>query len=368
MCSIFWPQSACSPMNEPNNPLADPDQKPPPAKRVTLRDVAEDAGVSRATASLVLRNSPLVADATRDRVRLSMQKLGYVYNRAAANLRAQYSRTIGLAVTDITNPFFAELAVNIENGLDAADYAVLLTNTSDQQDKQGRLLEALHGYQIDGLLLCPAQGTTHQTIEQLQNWHLPVVLVTRSIPNSDADYVGADNVAGAEMAVAHLIAKGHQRITFIGGPQISSARQERLKGYRNALTEANLHFDERLSITTSVTREGGFQAIQKLLSDPTPPTAALCYNDVVAFGAMLGLQALHKTPGKDVAIIGFDDIADAALVRPALTTVSIPPQQIADAAVDLLLQRIADPNRPTQHLTLSPTLIIRDSCGASHST
>ena len=339
-----------------------PDNKP--TRRVTLSDVAADAGVSRATASLVLRGSPLVSDRTREHVRASMRKLGYVYNRAAASLRAQRSHTVGLAVTDITNPFFAELAVGIETYLDEARYTVLLTNTAEKLDKQDRLLATMHGYQIDGLLLCPARGTPLESIDHLRQWGLPFVLITRYLPGSEVDYVGADNVAGAEMAVEHLLDLGHRRIAFVGGPSDSSARHDRLTGYRNTLAGHNLTPDEALSIISPVTREGGYAAMDTLLDQPDPPTAALCYNDVVAFGAMLALQAAGLTPGPDVSIVGFDNIADSALWQPALTTVSITPYQIAEEAVRLLLHRIAHPDAAPQQIILPPELIVRDSSGS----
>ena len=338
-------------------------QTPEPIRRVTLSDVAADAGVSRATASLVLRGSPLVAEHTRDLVRASMHKLGYVYNRAAASLRAQRSHAVGLAVTDITNPFFAELAVGIESALGEADYVVLLTHTAENLDKQDRLLAMMQGYQVDGLLLCPARGTPLQTIEHLRQWKLPFVLITRYLPGSDVDYVGADNVAGAEMAVEHLLGLGHRRIAFLGGPSDSSARHDRVTGYRKALTQHGLTPDEALSITSPVTREGGYAALLGLLDLPDPPTAALCYNDVVAFGGMLSLQAAGRAPGQDFAVVGFDNIADSALWQPALTTVSITPQQIAEEAVGLLLDRIAEPDAPPRQLILAPELVVRDSSG-----
>lgn len=334
-------------------------------KRATLRDVAADAGVSRATASLVLRQSPLVARATRERVLASMRRMGYVYNRAAATLRAQRSRTIGLAVTDITNPFFAELAVSIEGRLEDVGYAVLLTHTGDHLKKQERLLTVLHGYQVDGLLLCPAQDTSLDTVTQLREWNLPFVLVARYLADSGADYVGADNRLGAEMGVDHLVSLGHRRIAFVGGPVSSSARRDRLDGYRRALEKHHLSVEDRLAAAGPASRDGGFEAVRALLQLPEPPTAALCYNDVVAFGALLGLQAEGRTPGRNFGVVGFDDIADAALVRPALTTVGIGPRSVGETAVEVLLERIAHPERPLQQVVLPPHLVIRHSCGSS---
>ncbi len=335
-----------------------------PSNRVTLNDVAKDAGVSRATASLVLRGSPLVADKTRERVRASMHKLGYVYHRAAASLRTQHSRMVGLIIPDITNPFFAEMTVGIEAQLDEAHYVVLLSNTSDQADKQDRLLDTLQEHRADGALFCPAQGTSSETIDRLHRWHLPFVLVVRYLLDTEADYVGADNVLGARIAVEHLVTHGHRQIAFIGGPANSSARKDRLRGYRSALAQYGLGVDDTLLITSPVTRDGGRQAILDLLKHPDPPTAALCYNDVVAFGVMLGLQSDGRVPGEEFAVIGFDDIAEAALWHPTLTTVSITARQIGVAAARLLLERIADPDGAVRRITLPPGLVVRESCGA----
>jgi LacI family transcriptional regulator len=333
-------------------------------RRVTLMDVAKDAGVSRATASLVLRDSPLVADETRQRVLSSMRKLGYVYNRAAASLRTQRSYTIGLIVTDITNPFFAQMTVGSEAHLDQASYGVLLSNTAERLGKQDRLLRMMHEYGVDGVLLCPAMGTSPETVERLHRWRLPLVLVARYLPEIDVDYVGADNVSGAQMAVEHLVALGHRRIAFVGGPRQSSARRDRLRGYQSALVRHGLSVDDTLSVPSPVTRDGGHRAISELLEHPDPPTAALCYNDVVAFGVMLRLQAAHKAPGTDLAVIGFDDIDEAALWRPALTTVSISPRQVGIEAAQLLLDRIDHPEGAPRQVILRPRLVVRESCGA----
>jgi len=335
------------------------------AERVTLLEVAHDAGVSRATASLVLRGSDLVADETRARVLASMRKLGYVYHRGAASLRTQRSQTVGLIVPDVTNPFFAEMTVGIEERLDAAQHVVLLGNTAETLSKQERLLAMMQEYRADGVLLAPATGTSGATIVRLRQWRLPFVLFTRYVEGVDADYVGADNVRGAELATEHLIALGHQRIAFVGGPDNSSARRDRLQGYRNALVRHGLPIDPTLQLTSPTTREGGHQCIRTLVDRAEPPTAVLCYNDIVAFGVMLGLQASGHTPGRDVAVVGFDDIAEAALWRPALTTVAISPRQIGEEAARLLLERIAAPNAAARQVILRPKLIVRESCGAA---
>lgn len=336
------------------------------AERVTLTHVAEHAGVSRATASLVLRDSPLVAEATRLRVRAAMQSLGYVYHRGAASLRSQRSHTVGLVINDITNPFFAELTVGVEAALDRAGHIALLANTDESLEKQDRLLAAINEYNADGVLLCPAEGTGLATLERLHTWRLPCVLLTRYLLHGEVDYVGADNMRGAEEGTRHLLAHGHRRIAFVGGAPSSSARRDRLQGYVAALRAAAIPIDEMLLPTCVPTRAGGHEALARLLALPDPPTAALCYNDVVAFGAMLALQAAGLTPGRHFAVIGFDDIADAALWHPSLTTLSIAPRRVGARAADLLLERIADPSAPPRREILAPTLVVRDSCGGHH--
>jgi LacI family transcriptional regulator len=331
---------------------------------VTLLQVARDAGVSRATASLVLRGSDLVADETRERVLASMRKLGYVYHRGAASLRTQRSHTVGLIVPDVTNPFFAEMTVGIEERLDLAQHVVLLGNTAETLEKQERLLAMMHEYRSDGVLLCPANGTSAQTIVHLRQVRLPIVLFTRYVDGVEADYVGADNVRGAELAIEHLIRLGHRRIAFVGGPADSSARRDRLRGYRNALTRHDLPIDPMLQLTSSTTREAGDQCLHSLLEQTDRPSAVLCYNDIVAFGVMLGLLASGLTPGRDMAVVGFDDIAEAALWRPALTTVALSPRQIGEEAARLLLERMAAPDAAARQVILHPKLIVRQSCGA----
>lgn len=329
--------------------------------RITLIDVAEDAGVSRATVSLVLRDSPLVAEETRARVQNSIRKLGYVYNRAAASLRTQRSLTVGLIISDISNPFFAELTLGIEAHLDESNYLALLSNTSEQTDKQDRILDTLQEQQADGVLLCPAQGTNFEALKRLREWRLPFVLVVRYLPGIEADYVGADNALGAKLAVEHLVKLGHRRIAFIGGAPDSSARRDRVSGYYHALQNYNLKIDDSLLITSPVTRTGGREAVLALLKRPDPPTATLCYNDIVAFGVMLGLQSAGHVPGKDFSVVGFDDIKEAALQHPPLTTVSISPRQIGKEAAQLLLERVANPADPARQIILPPRLIIRES-------
>jgi LacI family transcriptional regulator len=164
--------------------------------------------------------------------------------------------------------------------------------------------------------------------------------------------VGADNVVGAGVAVEHLISLGHRKIAFIGGPVNTSSRHEREQGWRQAQAVYNLPINESFVVTTAATCEGGSQAIHQLLQHPDKPTACLCFNDVVAFGAILGLQSMNLRPGADFAVIGFDDIAESAMMHTKLTTRAMSPRLIGEQAVQLLL-----------NLILQPQFVIRESCG-----
>jgi LacI family transcriptional regulator len=333
-----------------------------PPKRVTLMDVAKDAGVSRATASLVLRKSPLVTETTYDRVVASMERLGYVYNRAAASMRSNRSRTVGLIVTDITNPFFAQMTLGSEEHLNGEDYALLLGNSAETAAKQERLIEAMHEYGADGLLLCPVADTDPQIIRSIQQWHLPCIQVARFVPGVAADYVGPDNVLGAELATRQLVANGHRIIAFVGGPRHTSAHAERLQGYCAVLSSHDLPIDEGLVAPCPVSTQGGRSAITELMQRAQRPTAVFCYNDIVAHGVMLGLQALGITPGETFDVIGFDDIDEASQWHPALTTVAMPPSVIGSEAARLLIERIDNPEGSPRQVILRPALVYRQSC------
>ncbi|RBW70677.1 LacI family DNA-binding transcriptional regulator [Bacillus taeanensis] len=329
--------------------------------RVTLQEVAEHAGVSRATASLAVRNSQNISKATRNKVLKSMTELGYVYDRIAANLRSQRSSTIGLIITDIANPFFSELLIGVHHALEKHGYTVVLGTTFDLDAKQDKLLSTMLEHRVGGVILCPVSDSLKETIERIKQWDIPIVHAVRELPDVSCDYVGIDYKIGAQMAVGHLIRKGHRRIAFLGGSSESSAWQERKKGYCTALQQVGLQIDEALVIENAVTREGGKKALQQVLNDPNPPTAAFCFNDLVAFGVMQGLRDRGLVPSEDMAVVGLDDVQEASISNPPLTTVSSFARLIGTYAADLLHQRIVDPLRERQRMILQPELVVRDS-------
>ena len=257
--------------------------------RVTLNDIAASAGVSRATVSLVLRNNPVVARATRERVQSSIVSLGYVYDRAAANLRARHTHTVGLVVCEITNPFYAELTAGIDEALDDAGWIGFLANTAESPTRQDRFIERMREHRVDGLLLCPAEGTKVELIDRLQGYGLPMVQVLRRLGRREADHVGADFRLGMTLAVEHFIRLGHHRIAFVGGGRHASPALDRARAYRETLTRYGLPIGAIVNCLP--TREEGERAVEGLMRGRSnDPTAIVCHNDLCAIGVLVGLS------------------------------------------------------------------------------
>jgi LacI family transcriptional regulator len=331
---------------------------------VTLLDVARHVGVSRATVSLVLRDSPLVAPATRTRVRAGLAALGYVYNRRAASLRSRRTHTVGVVVNDITNPYFATMIRSLEATLNRRGYIAFLSNSDESVERQTWFLEVAREHDIEGMVVCPAEGTSASAFRPVLDWGIPCVFASRHVPGLDVDCVGPDNRRGMELATGHLIALGHRRIALIGGNLLSSTGADRQAGYLAALEKAKIRRDDALIVPSRLTREDGRRIVTDLLRAKRPPTAAVCGNDIVAFGAMLGLRAAGKEPGRDFAVMGCDDIPEASLWVPPLSTIRIRQDAIGEAAAELLLERLAEPTRPVARVVVEPSLVIRRSCGS----
>ncbi|WP_280564434.1 LacI family DNA-binding transcriptional regulator [Chromohalobacter sp. 48-RD10] len=328
---------------------------------VTLQDIAAHAGVSRSTVSLVLRDSPLVADATRTRVQASIKALGYVYNRGAAALRASRTFTLGVVVYDIANPFFGAMVAGIDSVLHRENYVSFLANSEDSPERQQRFLERMREQRVDGLLLCPAEGTDPALLTQLADWNMPCVQVLRHIGTPPFDYASTDFELGVRQAVDHLVTLGHRRIVFLGGDARHSATQARHRGYHEAMRAHSLDDVHRV-IRGAVTRRAGFDAVQHLMQESPRPTAVICHNDLMALGVMLGLQRLGLVPGEDCAVVGTDDIEEAALSMPALTSVATHPYAIGEEAARLAMRRIANPDGAREQVVLTPRLQVRHSC------
>ncbi len=231
--------------------------------RVTIVDVARRAGVSKSTVSLVLSGSDLVAPKTRDRVSRAMRALGYVYHRGAASLRAASSDFVGMVISDLNNPFFAELAAGIEEALYHLGFTPILANTNENPERQAQVLRSLREHNVAGVIICPARGSDAWTVAQQWPDAIPAVITTRRMVGSPLPYIGPDNFNGARQAVQHLLRLGHRRVGFLGGDGAMTTQQERVSGWREGLNAGGLAADSSLIIESAPTRVGGRHAIER---------------------------------------------------------------------------------------------------------
>jgi LacI family transcriptional regulator len=269
---------------------------------------------------------------------------------------------VGLVVSDVTNPFFAEVIPAIEECLDVAGFTTLLGNTCEDRTREARLLKTMREFPPTGVLICPSSGHDGLSAQPLRLiGRLPTVAFAR--PAGGLDYVGVNNVYGAELAVDHLYQNGHRKIAFVGGEPQAIATQERLEGYQRALTRRDLPIELRWMVPSSPSRCGGYRNTASLLELENPPTAAVCFNDLVAFGLVQALQQAGRKPGAEFGVIGFNDVPVILDSYPLLTTVDTSPRQLGEVAAELLLRRIAKPDSLLQKVILQPQLIVRHSCG-----
>jgi LacI family transcriptional regulator len=329
--------------------------------RVTLMDVAQHCGVSRATVSLVLNDSPLVAAKTRDRVRQAMTELGYVYNRSAASLRTQHSDAIGVVLTNITNPYFDEFATGVQDVLTSSAAVPLLAVSGEDRELQHRLVKSLVERNVDGIVLIPAHGTTPNDLPDLLG--TPLVLMARRLNGMDVDYVGAQNRDGGYAAAEHLYSHGCRRIAFVGGYADSSARDERAAGVEEFLNEHGLRLNSDHSLVCEPARPQAREAVMWLLTEDPEVDGIICFSDVVAFGVLDAIADMGRSIGSDVRVIGFDDVHAAGLNRPSLSSVAVPARDTGRRAAQLVLERAAGSTESTVREEFPVKLEPRETCG-----
>jgi LacI family transcriptional regulator len=272
------------------------------------------------------------------------------------------ARPVGLILSDVSNPFFAEIIPAIEDCLGAAGFTTLLGNASEDCTREARLLKTMRECSPTGVLICPSSGPepvrTHRCA-----FTGPPPTVAFARPVDGLDYVGVNNGYGAELAVDYLYQIGHRKIAFVGGQPQDMSRQERVEGYKRALTRRSLPFEIDWIALSCPNRCGGYRSTVDLLELKNPPTAAVCFNDLVAFGLIQALQQAGRKPGSEFGVIGFNDVPVVVDDRPLFTTVDTAPRQVGEIAAELLLRRIAKPDSLLQRVILQPRLIVRQSCG-----
>lgn len=329
--------------------------------RVTLQVIAERLAVSTATVSLALRDSTVVADQTKRKVQRVAREMGYIYNRSAASLRTSRTNILAVAFHDVSNPYFAEMLSAIDETVRSSGRTILLGTCNESIPRQENVLSSLREYRPDGIIVCPVGGSTEDSLRNIAESGVPIVLVAREVEGLNADFVGADDRYATRLAVEHLAALGHRRIAFVGGNDETSNGRLRHASFVESLLALNIPYDPELVVPGDGRKRTGLDSVQKLMAMPEPPTAIVSFNDSVAFGVMHGLQKLGKIPGKDVSVVGCDDVGDAALWVPPLTTIHNQHIEMGRLAAEMMLRRIQDPGQPPRRITLEPRLVVRET-------
>ncbi len=329
----------------------------------TVKEVAELAGVSTATVSRALSGAPSVSKRLITRVREAAQQLNYQPNQIARGLRTRGSRTIGVLVPDIENPFFTSVVRGIEGVLQTAGYSLLLADFNEDPSQEHTLLSALRAEGVAGILFA-ASHTPSPEYHALLQAGLPMVAISRLPESLRLDLVTVANREGAREAAEHLIGLGHRRVGLIAGPVTISTARERQEGFEEGFLRAGLPVPRDLIVYADFRQAGGHSAMKALLARKKPPTAVFAASNLMTLGA---LQAIYEhgmeIPG-DISVLGFDDMAWASSLRPPLTVVAQPARDVGTAATSLLFERIQDPGRPVRHVVLQTQLVVRASCSA----
>lgn len=330
----------------------------------TIKDVARTAGVSVGTVSNVLSGVAPVSAELKDRVLGVIRKLDYHPNYVARSLKANQTKTLGMVISDITNPFFPQVVRGAEDAAFEHGYLLITFNTDDQVERERYVLSVLRSRRVDGVLLVVApSGGDVAHIRNTIDAGVPIVCLDR-IPHGIAvDSVSVDNVKGAQVCVRHLINRGHRRIAIIAGSLTLQSAKDRLKGYEAALREAGLKPQPDLIVEGDFRETSGYRLAKELLLRHNRPTAVFASNGMMALGVVRALEEIGLSSPSDVAVASFDDMPMASVFRPHLTAIAQPAYQIGYQGAELLIRRVQRKTASYKCVTLrlEPELKIRES-------
>ncbi|MEQ6902313.1 LacI family DNA-binding transcriptional regulator [Nocardioides sp. YIM 152588] len=333
------------------------------SRSVSVKDVAAAAGVSVGTVSNVLNRPEKVSPTTLAHVTAVIDRLGFIRNDAARQLRAGSNRAVGMVVLDVANPFFTDVARGVEESLAEVGRPLILGNSGQDPDRERTYLDLFEEQRVSGLLVSPV-GSVLPRLRRLRDRGTAVVVVDRRVEGQEFSFVAVDDLRGGRLAAQHLLDRGHRRLAFVGGPAEITQVELRLRGAReevDAVDGATLRFVETDTMDAGAGRRGA----EELLALPAEerPDAIFAANDLVALGVLQALTLAGLRVPEDVAIIGYDDIDFAASAAIPLSSVRQPREQLGAVAAELLLARIEDPHGPVTEVVLEPTLVVRRSTG-----
>ncbi|MEO1746465.1 MAG: LacI family DNA-binding transcriptional regulator [Pseudomonadota bacterium] len=327
----------------------------------TISTIARQAGVSVSTVSQVLRGRGRISPSTRDAVLRVVEETGYVQNRRASAMRSGSSRDVGLLINNIANPFNAEVLVGANAYLQQHDYLVFVLDALDDADLQKRYLYALLSGDPSGLLWVPAFETPEQDFQWATQRVSTIISFLRPIDHQRFDHVGFDFAEGIRLATSHLAELGHKRIAFMGGSANTPTRVQHIAGYMAALHVNEL--GNPIIWPATDTKQGGFSGADDLLDTHPDVTGIVCSSDTIAMGACMALGRREMTAGREVSVVGHDDVEDAKLWTPALTTIAVDPSGLGEQLAQAFLERIASPDAAVKSVNLPVQLVQRDTSG-----
>lgn len=336
------------------------------ASRPTLKTIADQVGVTVSAVSLALRNDLRISQATRERIQQAAKELGYVYNRHAAGLRRGDSGTVAVCLNDLSNPFFTEFLGHMEARFREADRMMLFCHAHETPSIQARFIRQMAEHGAAGLILVPVAGTTREDLDGPQVRHLqdfPLVLISRDVADTSFDRVINDDVLGIRLLFEHLYEAGHRRFAWLGGGGDTSTARDRECSFRQQMDAAGLPVTSDSVHHGPTTLEVGDAMLKRLLAMPEPPTAIMCFSDIIAFGVLAACYRHGVRPGVDISVTGFDDMAAAAYSAPALTSVRVRTDLIGQCASELLLSRMEGEQFPPVRKVIPPELVVRASTG-----
>ncbi|WP_371794610.1 LacI family DNA-binding transcriptional regulator [Streptomyces sp. NBC_01718] len=326
----------------------------------SIKDVAAEAGVSVATVSRVLNSHPSVSPDAKSRVLAAVDALGYRPNAVARSLRTDQTRTLGLIISDVLNPYFTALARSVEEEARALGYSVIIGNADERPELQDHHIRTLLDRRIDGLLVSPTDGGSPQILDAARGG-TPMVFVDRWIPGVDVPVVRADGCPAVRDLVAHLHRLGHRRLAIIAGPAATTTGSERVEAFRDALGELGLPLPDAYIGQGDFQADSGRRATERFLALPEPPDVVFAADNLMALGALDAIRARGLRVPQDIALAAFDDIPWFVHTDPPVTAIAQPTGDLGRAAVRALVDVIE--GRPPQSVTLSARLVVRRSCG-----
>lgn len=332
-------------------------------KKITIKDIARMAEVSITTVSKIINGKDHdISQGTIDRVNRIMEEQRYVPNKLAGSLVTKTTKTIGLVIPDITNPFFPELVRGAEDRANEAGYSLFFCNSDDQPEKESQYIKSLMEKMVDGIIFTAASAENGRA-EVLKNINSPIVLVDRLVEMDEVRAgIVVDNVRGAYDGTKYLIDLGHQHILHITGPKNGKISEERASGYLKALAEAGIGVDEALVLYGHFKLDWGYKAMAEADDKGYPYSAVFCGNDLIALGAMKYLKEKNKRIPEDCSILGYDDIQIASHVDPPLTTIRQPKYQMGYQAVDTMIKILSGEGVTEKKIVLKTELVIRQTC------